>query len=101
MFRTRTLAEWRDDLEGTNTCFAPVLTMGDAPTHPHHVDRGTFVEVDGVVQPAPAPRFSRTPAPTPGPPVQAGQQTADVLADWGFGADEVERLRDSGAVAGR
>jgi alpha-methylacyl-CoA racemase len=100
VFRTKTLGEWRALLEGTDTCFAPVLSMADAPEHPHLVERGTFVEVDGVVQPAPAPRFSRTPADAPGPPTQAGGHTTDVLADWGFDADEVSELRSKGAVAG-
>jgi alpha-methylacyl-CoA racemase len=62
VFKGRTLDEWRALLEGIDTCFAPVLTMAEAPYHPHNVARGTFIEVDGVVQPAPAPRFSRTPA---------------------------------------
>ena len=62
VFKTKTRDEWCALLEGTNTCFAPVLSMDEAPKHPHHVARGTFVEIDGVVQPAPAPRFSRTPA---------------------------------------
>jgi alpha-methylacyl-CoA racemase len=62
VFRTKTRDEWCALLEGTSTCFAPVLSMDEAPTHPHHVVRHTFVEIDGVVQPAPAPRFSRTPA---------------------------------------
>jgi alpha-methylacyl-CoA racemase len=100
IFKRKTLAEWRDELEGTNTCFAPVLTMAEAPAHPHHVERGTFVEVDGVVQPAPAPRFSRTPAERPGPTVHAGEHSTDVLVDWGFSTDEVDGLRARGAVAG-
>jgi alpha-methylacyl-CoA racemase len=97
-FAQRTLAEWCDLLEGTDTCFAPVLTMGEAPGHAHHVARGTFVTVDGVVQPAPAPRFSRSAAADPGPPVVAGQHTAAVLADWGFGALEVAALLAAGAA---
>jgi alpha-methylacyl-CoA racemase len=65
VFTGKTLAEWRGLLEGTDTCFAPVLTLDEAPRHPHHVARGTFMEVDGITQPAPAPRFSRTPAGRP------------------------------------
>jgi alpha-methylacyl-CoA racemase len=65
VFKGKTLQEWRDLLEGTDTCFAPVLTLAEAPRHPHNLARGTFIEVDGVVQPAPAPRFSRTPAGAP------------------------------------
>ena len=100
VFARKTLAEWREELEGTNTCFAPVLRMDEAPDHPHLRERATFVEVDGVVQPAPAPRFSRTPAASPGAPVRAGQQTSDVLTTWGFRPDEVDQLRTAGAVAG-
>ena len=99
VFATRTLAEWCELLEGTDTCFAPVLSMAEAPSHPHHAARGTFVEVDGVVQPAPAPRFDRTPATAPGPPVTAGHHTTEVLLDWGFDRGEVTQLLDSGAVA--
>jgi alpha-methylacyl-CoA racemase len=99
VFKTKTFDEWCGVLNGTNTCFAPVLTMAEAPTHPHLVARGTFVEVDGVVQPAAAPRFSRTPAGTPGPPVTAGQHTNDVLGDWGFGQDEISSLLAGGVVA--
>jgi alpha-methylacyl-CoA racemase len=100
VFRTKTLAEWRAELEGTNACFAPVLTMAEAPSHPHLAERRTFVEVDGVVQPAPAPRFDRTPADPPGPPTTAGAQTSEVLRDWGFSSDEVDALRARGTVAG-
>jgi len=100
VFKRKTLAQWREELEGTNTCFAPVLTMAEAPAHPHHVSRRTFVEVDGVVQPAPAPRFSRTPADLPGPPIRPGQHTTDILVDWGLTPTELDDLRASGAVAG-
>jgi alpha-methylacyl-CoA racemase len=100
VFRTKTLAHWCELLEGTDTCFAPVLTMTEATTHPHNVARRTFVEIDGVVQPAPAPRFSRTAADLPGPPVRAGQHTTDVLVDWGFTAGEVDDLRTGGGLAG-
>ncbi len=99
LFRTRTRSEWCELLEGTDTCFAPVLNMAEAPAHPHHVARGSFVQVDGVVQPAPAPRFGRTPAGRPGPPVNAGQHTEEVLGDWGFGPDEVGDLLASGTAA--
>jgi alpha-methylacyl-CoA racemase len=98
VFRTRTLHEWRDLLEGTDTCFAPVLTLAEAPAHPHNVARGTFTEADGVVQPAPAPRFGRTPAGPPGPIAAAGQHTAQVLRDAGYGAAEVDALLAAGAA---
>jgi len=86
-------------LEGTDTCFAPVLTLGEAPGHPHNVSRGTFTSVDGVVQPAPAPRFSRTPAAAGPPPAAPGEHTTRVLLDWGFGGAEVDALLGAGAVA--
>jgi alpha-methylacyl-CoA racemase len=98
VFKTRTRDEWCALLEGTDTCFAPVLSLAEVPHHPHLVERQTFVEVDGVVQPAPAPRFSRTPAAIARPPATAGQHTAEVLTDWGFTNDEVRWLRETGAV---
>ncbi|HYF16373.1 MAG TPA: CaiB/BaiF CoA-transferase family protein [Ramlibacter sp.] len=82
-FRSRTRAEWTALLEGTDVCFAPVLTMEEAPHHPHLRARGTFVEVDGVLQPAPAPRFSRTPAARPQPPVELHTDNAELaLREW-------------------
>jgi alpha-methylacyl-CoA racemase len=88
-------------MEGTDVCFAPVLTMSEAKEHPHNVARGTFVEVAGIAQPAPAPRFSRTAAEIQGPPAHVGQHTDEVLSDWlGLDADAVATLRGSGAVAG-
>ena len=71
-------------LEGTDVCFAPVLTMAEAPAHHHNVARSAFVEVDGVTQPAPAPRFSRTPGAVQGPPARPGANTEEILADWGI-----------------
>jgi alpha-methylacyl-CoA racemase len=97
-FKQRTLAEWSELLEGTETCFAPVMTMAEAPSHPHHVARGMFVEVDGVVQPAAAPRFDRTPAASPGPPVVAGRDTVAALVDWGVEPAEVRALVDAGVL---
>jgi len=98
VFKKKTLREWCDLLEGTETCFAPVLTMAEAPTHPHHVARKTFVDVDGVVQPAAAPRFGRTSAGLPAAPVVAGQHTADGLVDWGFDPAEVRSLLAAGVA---
>jgi glucosamine--fructose-6-phosphate aminotransferase (isomerizing) len=74
---------------GLDACVAPVLNLGEAPGHPHNRQRGTFVEVGGVTQPAPAPRFGRTPAGTPAPPVLAGAHTDELLARFGFDAAEV------------
>ena len=72
--------------------------MGEAPAHPHNVERGTFVERDGIVQPAPAPRFSRTAAEIQRPPSHAGQHTDEVLADWGVDPATIAKLRETGAV---
>jgi len=99
IFKTRTRDEWCELIEGSDVCFAPVLSMGEAPTHPHNEFRGTFVEVNGVVQPRPAPRFSRTDSKLDRPPAHIGQHTEEVLADLGYGIDEIASLRDSGAVA--
>jgi alpha-methylacyl-CoA racemase len=95
---TKTRAEWCELMERTDVCFAPVLTMSEAAEHPHNVERGTFVELAGVTQPAPAPRFSRTEPTVEMLPAHAGQHTCAVLADWGVPADRVEALVDSGAV---
>ena len=99
IFRTRTRAEWCSIMEATDACFAPVLSMPEAAAHPHNVHRGTFTEVAGIVQPAPAPRFSRTPGDIARPPAHPGQHTDEVLTDWGFETAEVAKLRDAGAVA--
>ncbi|MDT3443271.1 MULTISPECIES: CaiB/BaiF CoA-transferase family protein [unclassified Pseudofrankia] len=96
--RARTRDEWCAALEGTDVCFAPVLDPDEAPAHPHNRHRGTFTEVGGVVQPAPAPRFSRTPPAVAGPPPAPGQHTDEALADWGFSAQEVSHLRTAVAV---
>ena len=98
IFRTRTRDEWCAVMEGTDVCFAPVLSLDEAHAHPHMAARGTFTEVAGVRQPAPAPRFSRTPGAIERPPSSPGQHTDEVLVDWGFDADEVTRLRAAGAV---
>ncbi len=99
LFRTKTRDEWCKIMEGSDICFAPVLSMAEAPRHPHNQHRGTFVEQDGVVQPAPAPRFSRTPGSIQRPPAQPGEHTEEALRDWGFSAPELERLRACGAIA--
>jgi alpha-methylacyl-CoA racemase len=96
VFRTRTRAEWMDILEGSDACATPVLSLEEAPAHPHNVARGTFVEVDGVVQPAPAPRFSRTPGAIR--PRRSDAEAANALADWGLEASEIERLRSGGVI---
>ncbi len=98
VFRTKTRDEWCELLEGTDACFAPVLTPLEAPDHPHNQARGTFLAPGGVPQPAPTPRFSRTPAAVPDPPMHPGDDTDGVLGRWGFETDEVARLRAAGAV---
>jgi alpha-methylacyl-CoA racemase len=98
IFRTRTREEWCALAEGREVCLSPVLSMTEAPHHPHLRARGTFVERDGVVQPAPAPRFSRTPGAIQGPPARAGEHTDEVLVDWGFGFDEIGVLREARVV---
>jgi alpha-methylacyl-CoA racemase len=82
LFKTRTRAEWCSLMEGTDICFAPVLDLHEAPQHPHNRARGTYVEVEGPVQPAPAPRFSRTVPEVRHPPHEAGAETDDVLESW-------------------
>jgi alpha-methylacyl-CoA racemase len=99
LFLTKTRDEWCAVLETTDVCFAPVLTMGEAAEHPHLKARNTIVEDYGVVQPAPAPRFSRTPGAIQRPPAWPGQHTDEVLADWGFAADDIAARRASGAIA--
>ena len=98
VFRTRTRDEWCSLMDGKEVCFAPVLSMAEAPEHPHLKARGTFVKVDDVVQPAPAPRFSRTrPEIQRGVP-RVGQHTDEALGDWGFSEAERTALRAAGAI---
>jgi alpha-methylacyl-CoA racemase len=99
IIRGKTRDEWCAIMENTDVCFAPVLTMTEAPQHPHNVARGTFTEVKGIVQPAPAPRFSRTPGAIQRPPAHPGQHTDEALADWGFSAAEIAKLREQNAIA--
>jgi alpha-methylacyl-CoA racemase len=97
-FATKTRDQWADAAAGTDACVAPVLSLGEAPTHPHNRVRGTFVEIGGVVQPGPAPRFSRTPTAEPGLPVTPGSATDDILTSLGFSRDRIVMLRRSGAI---
>ena len=99
IFRQKTRDEWCKIMEHTDVCFAPVLPMAEAPLHPHIAERGTFTEVAGITQPAPAPRFSRTPGSIERPPPHAGQHTDEVLDAWGLSAERVAELRASGAIA--
>ena len=99
IFKTRTRDEWDEIMLGTDTCYAPVLNFRDAIAHPHNTSRNTFVEVDGIQQAAPAPRFSRTPSRAPSAAAAPGAQTDDVLRSFGFADAEIASLRDGGAVA--
>lgn len=98
VFRSKTRAEWSQLLEGTDVCFAPVLSVDEAIEHPHNKARQTFVNVGGVVQNAPAPRFSGTPTARPSPPQAPGADTIEILKSINFSADEIRKLRASGAV---
>ena len=92
VFATRTRDEWCAVFEGSDACFSPVLTWTEARAHPHNVARGSFVEVGGVPQPAPAPRFSRTPGAVRRPPPERGQGGREALSDWGFDAQGIAAL---------
>ncbi|HVN29461.1 MAG TPA: CaiB/BaiF CoA-transferase family protein [Candidatus Binataceae bacterium] len=97
VFKTKTRDEWCKIMEGSDVCFAPVLSMTEAPKHPHNKHRGTFIDDGGVIQPGPAPRFSRTPSKIQRPPARAGEHSEEALRDWGFSASEVEQLRKASA----
>jgi alpha-methylacyl-CoA racemase len=99
LFRSRTRAEWCEIMEGSDVCFAPVLTMAESREHPHARARASFVEVAGVAQPRPAPRFSRTDAVVSRPPAAGGADTDAVLGDWGFSDGEIASLRDAKAIS--
>ncbi len=98
VFRTRTRDEWCVLLEGSDVCFAPVLDWDEAPVHPHNQARNTFIDIDGVIQPAPAPRFSRTIPGTPTAPARAGEHGLEILHDWGLSDEHLQHLKASGAV---
>ena len=98
IFAQKTRDEWCEIMEGTDICFAPVLDYAEAPNHPHNKDRGSYVEVAGVMQPGPAPRFSRTVSQVQCQPPLIGENTEEGLRDWGFSEDEVETLLAKGAV---
>jgi alpha-methylacyl-CoA racemase len=88
----KTQAEWCEIMDASDVCFAPVLDLDEAPRHPHNVARQTFVDVAGVIQPAPAPRFSATPGAIQGPPPAVGAHDREVLLDWGFTPGEVAAI---------
>jgi alpha-methylacyl-CoA racemase len=97
-FRQRTRDEWTALFSDRDACVYPVLSLGEAPAHPHNQARASFVEVGGVVQPAPAPRFDRTPAGTPTPPCKPGEHTDEILGESGFDAGRIETLRTAGII---
>ncbi|MFC3070080.1 CaiB/BaiF CoA transferase family protein [Phenylobacterium soli] len=95
---TKSRDEWTRIMGATDVCFAPVLDLDEAPKHEHNVARKTFVEVAGVVQPAPAPRFSATPGAIQGPPPKIGAHDREALSDWGFSASDIDALAKAGAL---
>lgn len=98
IFASRTQQQWCEIFDGLDVCFAPVLNLAEAVTHPHNVAREAFVEIDGVVQPTPAPRFSETPGAIQGPPPKVGEQTASAPRSWGLSDAEIEQLCRAGAM---
>ena len=96
---TKTREEWCRIMEGTDVCFAPVLNMEEAPNHPHNKARHTFIELEGVTQPAPAPRFSRTQPEVQSSPSLVGEHTDEILQSLNLSAEEIEDLKTSGSVA--
>lgn len=99
VFAQKPLQDWSDLFEGTDACVAPILSMEEAPAHPHNLARGVFVDVHGLVQPAPAPRFGRTPSEITGPPAVAGEHTVEVLGELGLGPAEIDRLVGDGVTS--
>lgn len=99
IIKSKTRDEWCGIMEGTDVCFAPVLSMSEAPEHPHMKSRGTFLKVAGIIQPGPAPRFGRTVPELTLPPAHPGQHTDEALRDWGFSNEEISKLRKNRAVA--
>jgi alpha-methylacyl-CoA racemase len=97
-FKEKTRDEWCAVMEGTDICFAPVLSFREAPDHPHNKARGSYVELDGIMQPGPAPRFSRTPSRVKFGPPAFGAQTEETLAQWGFSHGEIAELKKAKAV---
>ena len=99
VFLSKTRDEWCELLEGTDTCFSPVLSLDEATQHAHARARKTYVDVEGITQPAPAPRFSRTPGQVQSPPPETGQNTLSTLKAWGLSEDEIEKLQQDKVIA--
>ena len=98
VFKTKTRDEWCKIMEGTDVCFAPVLSLEEAPKHPHNMARKTFIQVGGILQSGPAPRFSRTQPDIPSPAPKYGEHTESALTDWGFSASEIKALKVAGVI---
>ena len=98
IFKSKSRDEWCEIMEGSDVCFAPVLSMGEAPEHPHNVHRKSFLDDGGVVQAAPAPRFSRTPGQIQSAPVPPGNDNRQVLEEFGFSVGEIDALETDGAI---
>ncbi|MCC3306487.1 CaiB/BaiF CoA transferase family protein [Sneathiella sp. HT1-7] len=98
VFKTKTRDEWDEIMLGTDVCYAPVLSIVEATQHPHNIHRKTFVEYDGIVQPAPAPRFSRTEPAIQSPPCLPGEHTTEALRDWGITDGTIEELQRAGVI---
>ncbi|MCY4531512.1 MAG: CoA transferase, partial [Gammaproteobacteria bacterium] len=99
VFKSRTRDEWCDLMEGSDVCFAPVLSLSEVHEHPHNKSRNTFVELAGLMQPAPAPRFSRTSAELSHGAREPGEDTRAVLAELGYSSGETDSLFKAGVVA--
>ena len=100
IFLTRTRDEWCEIFDGSDACFAPVLGLTEATQHPHAQARDAYASIDGVIQPAPAPRFSRTPAEIQSPPPEPGQHTEEILLDWGFSGERIAELLADNIISG-
>ena len=98
IFKTKTRDQWCEIMEGTDICFAPVLSLAEAPEHPHNKVRRTFIEIEGVIQPAPAPRFSRTRPEIQSRPAVPGEHTETVLVDFGFSPADINDLKTTGVI---
>jgi alpha-methylacyl-CoA racemase len=99
VFKRKTRDEWCEIMEGSDICFAPILSMTEAPNHPQNKARNSFVDIEGVTQPAPAPKFSRTAPEVQRKPPKLGEHTREGLADWGFGEDDIAALLNEGVLA--
>ena len=98
IFKTKTRDQWCEILEGSDVCFAPVLNLEEAPYHPHNKERNTFVEFEGVTQPSPAPRFSRTQGDIQSSAALIGENSEEILENWGFTGEQINELRKNNAI---